>query len=56
MPMDNPLYGSESNTCAGKLVGFMEPPKGVEELVGILHIKSNPIVANEEYRFFILNR
>ena len=47
MAMDDPLYNGQSNAGAFKLIGAMQPLKNSEQFVGVLHVKSGPVIADE---------
>ena len=47
MARNNPLDGRQANAATLEFICGMETLKGAEELLGMLHVESDPIVAHE---------
>src|SRR5450755_2866191 len=48
VPVDDALHGGEADAGALELELAVQPLKGAEELVGVLHVEAGAVVANEE--------
>src|SRR5271168_4658384 len=55
MSRNDPLYGRQTDSGAFKLRILMQPLKGREELVGVLHIETGAVIHDVENRLVSLS-
>src|ERR1035437_3353485 len=51
MPLNDPLNISQTDSSSLEFINAMQAFKDTEELVGVLHIKTDTVIAHEDDRF-----